>query len=87
MGVGSVNGDRFDDEHSRAMVVHYDAMGKGEAQNQLGSTSRIGSTNWPIATAFPWCSSPKVLGTSSNFGRRGGRRVGIDTTMFAEFAN
>ncbi|MDK1046183.1 MAG: biotin carboxylase N-terminal domain-containing protein, partial [Anaerolineales bacterium] len=86
MGVGSVNGDQFDDEHSRAIVVHYDAMANGETQNALGEYKQDRIYELAHRYRVPVVLFSEGMGTSGNFGRRGGRRVGIDTTMFAEFA-
>ncbi len=86
MGVGSVNGDRFDDEHARAIVVHYDAMTYTDNQNGPGEYKQDRIYELAHRYRVPVVLFSEGMGTSGNFGRRGGRRVGIDTTMFSEFA-
>ena len=84
MGVGSVNGDLFDDEHARAMVVHDDAMNHAGARNTLGEYKQ--DRIYELAHRYR---VPIVLfseGVGKNYGRKGGARVNIDTTLFAEFA-
>ncbi len=86
MGAGSINGDRFDDEYSRVMVLHYDAMTKGETQSSIGEYKQDRMYDVAYRYRVPVVLFSEGLGTLGNFGRRGGRQVGIDTTMFTEFA-
>jgi len=84
-GIGSVNGELFDDEHSRAIVVHYDYMVFAGTQGGRGhyKQDRI----YEVAHRFRL---PIVLfsegggGRPGDTGREGG--VGLDTYTFTQFS-
>jgi acetyl/propionyl-CoA carboxylase alpha subunit/acetyl-CoA carboxylase carboxyltransferase component len=86
MGVGSVNADRFDDEQSRVIVVHYDAMTQTGTRHTLGEYKQDRIYELAHRYRVPLVLFSEGSGKTGNYGRKGGARVNIDTTMFAEFA-
>ncbi len=86
MGVGSVNGDRFGDEHSRVIVTAYDAMTPAGTRNTLGEYKQDRIYELAHRYRVPVVLFSEGMGRIGNYGRKGGARVNIDTTMFAEFA-
>ena len=86
MGVGSVNSDRFGDVHSRVIVAAYDAMIPAGTRNTLGEYKQDRIYELAHRYRVPVVLFSEGMGRIGSYGRKGGARVNIDTTMFAEFA-
>ncbi|MDA0365726.1 MAG: carbamoyl-phosphate synthase large subunit, partial [Chloroflexi bacterium] len=84
-GLGSINGDLFDDEHSRAIVVHYDYTVFAGTQGNRNHYKQ--DRMYEMANRF---GIPLVLfsegggGRPGDTGKEGG--VGLDTYTFTQFS-
>ncbi len=85
-GVGSINGDRFDDVRSRALVVHYDAMMPSGTRHMIGEYKQDRVFELAQRYRLPLVLFSEGFGRLAGYGRKTGGRVHIDTTMFARFA-
>jgi len=86
MGVGSVDSDRFGDEHSRVIVTAYDAMTPAGTRNTLGEYKQDRIYELAHRYRVPVVLFSEGVGRIGNYGRKNAGLVNIDTTMFAEFA-
>ncbi len=86
MGVASINGSQFDDAHSRTIVVHHDALTQIGARTTLGEYKQDRMFELAHRYRVPVVLFSEGMGKLGGYGRKGGARVNIDTTMFGEFA-
>ena len=85
VGTASINGDRFDDQHSRAIVVAYDYTVLAGTQGRRNHYKQ--DRMYELATRFRL---PVVVFTEGGGGRPGddyvGPRVAMDTPTFMQFS-